>query len=84
MSLFKKKKLTLDEILESLSNLTDEEKASLKDKLDDLYKAEDEREIDKIEEDKADDATFFDNFDDEDESRVFFLRYVKGARVGVN
>lgn len=57
MSLFKKKKLTLDEILESLSNLTDEEKASLKDKLDNLYKAEDEREIDKIEEDKADDAT---------------------------
>lgn len=84
MSLFKKKKLTLDEILESLSNLTDEEKASLKDKLDDLYKAEDEREIDKIEEDKADDATFFDNFDDEDESRVFFLRYEKGARVGLN
>lgn len=56
MALFGKKKLSLDEILAGIDNLSDEEKAKLKAKMDDLYKAEDEREIDKIEEDKADDT----------------------------
>lgn len=56
MALFGKKKITLDEILSSLEGLTDEERASLKDKLEDLYKAEDEREIDKIEAEKASDS----------------------------
>lgn len=56
MALFGKKKLSLDEILAGIDNLSDEEKAQLKAKMDDLYKAEDEREIDKIEEDKADDT----------------------------
>lgn len=58
MGLFNKtqKKLTLDEILEGINNLSDEDKAKVKDKMQDLYKAEDEREIDKIEEDKAEDA----------------------------
>lgn len=47
------KKRTLDEILKDIANLSDEDKAKIKDKMDDLYKAEDEREVDKIEEDKA-------------------------------
>lgn len=57
MALFDKKgkKLTLDEILKGIDNLPEEEKAKVKSKMDDIYKAEDEREIDKIEEDKASD-----------------------------
>lgn len=47
------KKRTLDEILKDIANLSDEDKAKIKDKIEDLYKAEDEREVDKIEEDKA-------------------------------
>jgi hypothetical protein len=55
MALFKKeeKKLTLDDILKGLEDLPEEDRAKVKAKMDDLYKAEDEREIDKIEEDKA-------------------------------
>ena len=53
MALFKKKR-TLDEILEDVKNLSPEEAKELHEKMGDLYKAEDEREIDKIEEDKAD------------------------------
>lgn len=56
MALFSKKKLSLDEILKGLESLSEEEKAQVKAKMDDLYKAEDEREIDKIEEDKASDS----------------------------
>lgn len=56
MALFGKKKMSLDEILESVKNLSDEEKSELKAKMDDLYKAEDEREIDKVEEEKAGDT----------------------------
>ena len=58
MGLFNKtpKKLTLDEILEGIKYLSDDEKEKVKAKMDDLYKAEDEREIDKIEEDKAEDT----------------------------
>lgn len=52
MALFKKKR-TLDEILEDVKNLTPDEAKELHEKMSDLYKAEDEREIDKIEEDKA-------------------------------
>ena len=57
MALFDKKgkKLSLDEILKGIEYLSDDEKAKVKAKMEDLYKAEDEREIDKIEEDKADD-----------------------------
>ena len=56
MALFKKeeKKLTLDDILKGLEDLPEEDRAKVKAKMDDLYKAEDEREIDKIEEEKAD------------------------------
>lgn len=54
--MFGKKKLSLDEILNGLDDLTPEEKDKVKAKMDDLYKAEDEREIDKIEEKKADDT----------------------------
>lgn len=50
------KKVTLDEILKGIDDLPDEEKAKIKAKMDDLYKAEDEREIDKIEEDKSEDS----------------------------
>lgn len=53
MALFKKKR-TLDEILEDVKNLSPEEAKELHAKMQDLYKAEDEREIDKIEEEKAD------------------------------
>lgn len=52
MGLFTKK-LTLDEILKALPALSPEEKKQLHEKTSDLYKAEDEREIDKIEEEKA-------------------------------
>lgn len=55
MSLFsKEKKYTPDEILDLINALPEDERAKLKAKFDDLYKAEDEREIDKIEEDKTD------------------------------
>lgn len=50
------KKITLDEILKALDGLTPEEKQKIHEKTADLYKAEDEREIDKIEEEKADTA----------------------------
>ena len=48
--------VTLDEILKGIDELPDEEKEKVKAKIQDLNKAEDEREIDKIEEEKADDA----------------------------
>lgn len=56
MSIFKKK-LTLDDILKGIDDLPEEEKAKVHAKMQDLYKAEDEREIDKIEEEKADTDT---------------------------
>lgn len=46
------KKLSLDDILKAIDNLPDEDKDKVKAKMDDLYKAEDEREIDKIEKEK--------------------------------
>lgn len=48
------KKITLDDILKGIDNLSDEEKEKVRDKMADLYKAEDEREIDKVEKEKAD------------------------------
>lgn len=48
------KKITLDDILKGIDNLSDEEKEKVRDKMADLYKAEDEREIDKVEREKAD------------------------------
>lgn len=67
MGLFNKtpKKLSLDEILTAIDNLSEDEKAEVKAKVEDLYKAEDEREIDKIEEDKADDTEVKDEKSDE-------------------
>lgn len=56
MAIFGKKKLTLDEILEGIKDLSDEDKAKIGEKMKDLYKAEDEREIDKIEAEKSDDG----------------------------
>lgn len=50
------KKRTLDDILKDIDELSEEEKAKVKEKMDDLYKAEDEREIDKVEENKAENA----------------------------
>lgn len=47
------KKLTLDDILKGIDNLPEEDKAKVKAKMEDLYKAEDEREIDKTEEEKS-------------------------------
>lgn len=44
------------DLTKMLESLSEEEKKELKAKLDDLYKAEDEREIDKIEEEKADNS----------------------------
>ncbi len=57
MALFDKKpkKLSLDEILKGIDGLSAEEQEKVHTKMQDLYKAEDEREIDKIEEEKADD-----------------------------
>lgn len=46
--------VTLEEILKGIDELPEEEKTKVKSKMDDLYKAEDEREIDKIEESKTD------------------------------
>lgn len=59
MALFDKKtkKLTLDEILKGIDGLTAEEQEQVREKMQDVYKAEDEREIDKIEEDKAETKT---------------------------
>lgn len=59
------KKRTLDEILKDIANLSDEDKAKIKDKMEDLYKAEDEREVDKIEEDKAENTETEDEKKDE-------------------
>lgn len=57
MAIFgKPKKLSLDEILKGIDGLSAEDKEKVHAKMQDLYKAEDEREIDKIEEDKADDS----------------------------
>ena len=50
------KMANLDEILKGIDKLSPEEQAKVKAKMEDLYKAEDEREIDKIEEDKAEDT----------------------------
>ena len=54
MALFGKKSLTLDEILKGIDGLSDADKEKVYAKMQDLYKAEDEREIDKIKEEKAD------------------------------
>ena len=57
MAIFgKPKKLSLDEILQGIDGLSAEDKEKVHAKMQDLYKAEDEREIDKIEEEKADDS----------------------------
>lgn len=56
MAIFGKKKLSLDEILKGIDELSPEEQEKVKSKMQDLYKAEDEREIDKIEEEKTDDT----------------------------
>lgn len=58
MALFDKKpkKLSLDEILKGIDSLSAEEQEQVHAKMQDLYKAEDEREIDKVEEDKANDS----------------------------
>ncbi len=48
--------MTLDEILKAIDTLSEDEKAKVKEKMQDLYKAEDEREIDKIEEEKAENS----------------------------
>ena len=53
MGLFSKK-YTPDEIMELINALPEDKRAEVKAKMDDLYKAEDEREIDRIEEDKTD------------------------------
>lgn len=54
MAIFGKKRSPIDELWEAYDKLPDEDKKSFKAKLQDIDKAEDEREIDKIEEDKAD------------------------------
>ena len=54
--IFKKEKKQMADVDKMLEGLSDEEKKELKAKLQDLYKAEDEREIDKVEEEKADDT----------------------------
>ena len=64
MALFSKK-LSLDDILKGIDGLSDEEKAKVKEKVEDLDKAEDEREIDKIEEEKADNAEVADEKSEE-------------------
>ena len=62
------KRMTLDEILKGIDELPEEDRAKVKDKMDDLYKAEDEREIDKIEENRAEDTkTEDDKKEDKDE-----------------
>ena len=52
----KKEKKQMADLNQMLAELSEREKQELKAKLDDLYKAEDEREVDKIEEEKADDS----------------------------
>lgn len=71
MAIFSKKR-TLDDILKDIDALSPEEKAEIGKKMQDLYKAEDEREIDKIEETKADSAEVADEKAEEvkDESEV--------------
>lgn len=56
MALFSKK-ITLDDILKTLDELPEDQRDKVRAKVEDLYKAEDEREIDEIEEKKADDAS---------------------------
>ena len=58
MALFRKKeeKSPFDEIMEAYHSLSDEDKDKVRKSLEDVEKAEDEREIDKIEEDKAEDV----------------------------
>lgn len=71
MSIFNKKR-TLDEILKDIDALSPEDKEKVHAKMQDLYKAEDEREIDKIEEDKTDSPEVADEKGEEvkDESEV--------------
>lgn len=69
MALFNKK-LSLDEILKGIDNLSDEEKEKVKEKVEDLYKAEDKREIDKIEEEKADNAEVADEKGEEKQTET--------------
>lgn len=57
--------MTLDEILKGIDELPEEDRAKVKDKMDDLYKAEDEREIDKIEEERAEDPETKDEKEEE-------------------
>lgn len=56
MALFGKKTWSLDEVLKAIDTLSPEDKEKVKAKMEDLYKAEDEREVDKIEEEKTDSA----------------------------
>lgn len=56
MALFGKKVSPFDKLLEDYNKLPDEDKAKFKASIEDVEKAEDEREIDKIEEEKADTA----------------------------
>lgn len=63
MALFKKKeeKSPFETIMEAYNSLSDEDKDKVRATLQDVEKAEDEREVDKIEEDKAE------NIEDKDE-----------------
>lgn len=61
------KKVTLDDILKGIDNLSEEDKEKVRSKVADLDKAEDEREIDKIEEDKAGTDEKADEVDEESE-----------------
>ena len=54
MALFGKKEAPFDKLMSIYNSLSDDEKSKFKSKLQDVEKAEDEREIDKIEEEKAD------------------------------
>lgn len=53
MALFGKKVSPFDKLLEDYNNLPEEDKAKFKASIEDVEKAEDEREIDKVEEEKA-------------------------------
>lgn len=53
MALFGKKVSPFDKLLNDYNNLPDEDKAKFKASIEDVEKAEDEREIDKVEEEKA-------------------------------
>ena len=68
------KKITLDDILKGIDNLSDEEKEKVRDKMADLYKAEDEKADEKGEEEEAESEEIGkdvdeveDDFDEEDE-----------------